>query len=337
MRLVDEIIDAGFEGRLLERIEVKLRDNWLSKEIVEKEIAFKAATKFSKWAKLFAIAVGGPATILAAILAIFGLKSVGDLVKLEDQTAKLNQTANDLQSKYKPLEDKLPKLTQIATSLESLEIRVQNVETEVAHFAATPESNASLVKTLNSELGRYVSYLKRLGINAKSIPTIHIQNDLPNPEYGGYAQENDIFLQSQHATSANVIIQYTEGVLLRPIIGSYDDQWQFAAAKAGVTYYLTADYLDLSKLDAVDLDKRSPIRNTVHTWNGAQKEGGLAWGSFLWSLRRQFTSKKATPAIARAWATIRPSSPPADYQDAFLKALISAGLESSAVDTLWNQ
>ena len=49
------------------------RPNRVSKEVVEKDIALNAATKLSEWAKVFAIAVGVPATIVVGILAFIGV------------------------------------------------------------------------------------------------------------------------------------------------------------------------------------------------------------------------------------------------------------------------
>jgi len=51
------------------------------------------------------------------------------------------------------------------------------------------------------------------------------------------------------------------------------------------------------------------------TWVGGQSEGAMAWGSYLWALREQYTSAKATPAIVQAFRALQPGMPPPDYQD----------------------
>ena len=66
-RIGDDFIDPDLESRLLQRIEATLKDNWLSKEVVEKDIALKAATRLSEWSKLFAVAVAVPAAILGTV------------------------------------------------------------------------------------------------------------------------------------------------------------------------------------------------------------------------------------------------------------------------------
>jgi hypothetical protein len=62
----------------------------------------------------------------------------------------------------------------------------------------------------------------------------------------------------------------------------------------------------------------------------------MAWGSYTWALREQYTSAKATPAIVRAFRALKPSTPPPDYQDVFLKELVEAGLDSATVGRLVN-
>jgi hypothetical protein len=86
-------------------------------------------------------------------------------------------------------------------------------------------------------------------------------------------------------------------------------------------------------VDEVNLDQAFPVSRIPHTYNGGQGEGGMAWGSILWRLRKQLlpNKEKARMAIAHAWLTIKPTSPPQDYQTAFLRALASAGLDSSMV------
>lgn len=127
--------DPDLEQRLYEQIETRLKDKWISKDAVEKDMALNAATRLSEWAKLFAIALAVPATIAVGILAFVGIKSTTDLASIEAQTAALKKTASDLETQYKPLQDELPKLNQIVTSVRGLEDRVTTVEFAVARFA----------------------------------------------------------------------------------------------------------------------------------------------------------------------------------------------------------
>ena len=106
--------------------------------------------------------------------------------------------------------------------------------------------------------------------------------------------------------------------------------------EAGVANYLTADFLNSPLLDGVNLIKRSAIAATPHTFVGGQTEGGMAWGSYMWALREQYTSAKATPAVVQAFLALKPSTPPPDYQDVFLKEPVAAGLDSETVSRLVN-
>jgi hypothetical protein len=60
----------------------------------------------------------------------------------------------------------------------------------------------------------------------------------------------------------------------------------------------------------------------------------MAWGSYMWALRAQYTTAKATPAIVQAFQALQPSTPPPDYQAIFLKELVAAKLDSEMVNKL---
>jgi hypothetical protein len=115
-----------------------------------------------------------------------------------------------------------------------------------------------------------------------------------------------------------------------------DSQWSYSAIEAGLANYLTADFLNSPLLDSVDLTKRIPITHTPHTFVGGQGEGGMAWGSYMWALRDRYGSAKATEAIVKAFLQLKPSTPPPEYQDIFLKGLRAAGLDSMTANELLN-
>jgi ribosomal protein L40E len=340
-RVGDDFIDPDLEQRLYERIETRLRDKWIAKDAVEKDMALNAATRLSEWTKLFAIALGIPATIAVGILAFVGIKGTTDLASIEAQTATLKNTASSLEAQYKPLQDELPQLKEIVTSVHKLDDRVRTVESKVAKFAPTsalsPSTEALLIKALEG----YSKYVKKLGLTPpQEAPTVHVLAELPQNNYNAYYEDGHIYVKPDHANPAKVIHEFSHGVLL-DTLGQLDDQdllWSYSAIEAGVANYLTADFLNSPLLDdAVDLTKRIPIAETRHTWVGGQSEGGMAWGSYMWALREQYTSAKATPAIVRAFQSLKPSTTPTpDYQDIFLKQLVEAGLESATVNKLVN-
>jgi zinc-ribbon domain len=331
-RVGDDYIDPDLEQRLYERIENRLTAKWISKDAVEKDMALSAATKLSEWAKLFAIALGVPATIAVGILAFVGIKSTTDLASIEAQTASLKKTASDLEAQYKPLQDELPKLIQIATSVRGLEDRVSTVESAVARFAPSSAIKASTQAELMTKLVQYTAYVKKLGLAPRSVPDIYVQPELPVAGYDAYLDDDKIYVKPDHANSAKVIHEFSHAVLLdrEPA----DRQWSYSAVEAGVANYLTADFLNSPLLDGVDLTKRISIAATPHTWVGGQTEGGMAWGSYMWALREQYTSTKATPAIVRAYQALHPSEPPPDYQAVFLKELVAAELDPTTVNRL---
>ena len=276
-----------------------------------------------------------PATIAVGILAFVGFKSTTDLASIEAQTAALKKTASDLDAQYKPLQDELPKLSQIATSVRGLEDRVTTVESAVARFAPSSALKASTQAQLITVLERYTSYLKKLGLAPKSVPTVHVQAQLPRAGYDAYIEGDDIYVEPDHANPAKVIHEFSHNVLLVPVQRP-DLQWSYSAVEAGVANNLTADFLNSPLLDSVDLTQRIAIAATRHTWVGGQSEGGMAWGSYMWALREQYTSAKATPAIIQAFRALQPNTPPPDYQDVFLKELVAAGLDSATVNRLVN-
>jgi hypothetical protein len=319
-RVSDDYIDPDLEQRLYERIETRLTDKWISKDVVEKDMALNAATRLSEWAKLFAIALGVPTTIAVGILAFVGIKSTTDLATIEAQ--------------FKPLQDELPKLNQIATSVRGLEGRVSSVESAVARFAPSSALNAATQAQLTTALEDYTVYLKKLGVTPRSVPTVHILEQLPQAGYPAYIEGDDIYVKRDHANRAQVIHEFSHNALVVSVPGQPDRQWSYSAIEAGLANYLTADFLDSPQLDFVDLTKRSAIADIPHTWVGGQSEGSIAWGSYLWALREQYTWVKVTPAIVQAFRALQPSTPPPNYQDVFLKELVTAGLDSATVNKL---
>jgi zinc ribbon protein len=336
-RVGEDYIDPDLEQRLYERIETRLRDKWIAKDVVEKELALNAATKLSEWAKLFAIALGVPATIAVGILAFVGIKSTTDLASIESKTAALKTTASTLEAQYKPLQDELPRLNQIATSVRNLEDRLSTVETEVARFAPSSVLGKSTQAQLITALQRFTEYVKKLGLSPSSVPTVHVQARLPRAGYDAYIQGDDIYVKPDHAIPAKVIHEFSHNVLgITGLPSASDAQWAYSGIEAGVANYLTADFLNTPLLDSVNLTERIPIAVTPHTWVGGQSKGGMAWGGYLWALRERYTSAKATPAIVQAFRALRPTTPPPDYQDLFLKELVAAGLDSATVNSLIN-
>src|SRR5215831_6926137 len=182
-RVDDDYIDPDLEQRLYERIENRLTAKWISKDAVEKDMALSAATKLSEWAKLFAIAIGVPATIAVGILAFVGFKSTTDLASIDAQTASLKKTATELEAQYKPLQAELPRLNQIVTSVRGLEDRLKTVESVVARFAPSSALKKSTQAQLLTALDLYREYVKKLGLATKSVPTIHVQAKLPEAGY----------------------------------------------------------------------------------------------------------------------------------------------------------
>jgi hypothetical protein len=333
-RVDDDYIDPDLEQRLYERIENRLTAKWISKDAVEKDMALSAATKLSEWAKLFAIALGVPATIAVGILAFVGFKSTTDLASIDAQTASLKKTATDLEAQYKPLQAELPRLNQIVNSVHGLEDRLRIVESAVARFAPSSALKESTQAELIAKLEEYTVYVKKLGLAPRSVPTIYVQAKLRRAGYDAYLEDNKIYVKPNHANPAKVIHEFSHAVLFDSEPTDPDRQWSYSAVEAGVANYLTADFLNSPLLDGVDLTKRSAIAATPHTFVGGQTEGGMAWGSYMWALREQYTSAKATPAIVQAYRALHPSEPPPDYQAVFLKELVAAGLDETTVNRL---
>ena len=252
----------------------------------------------------------------------------------EQQTATLKKTASDLEAQYKPLQDELPKLSQIAASVRGLEDRVTTVESTVAKFARSPAIEKKSEAQLLTALEQYTAYFKKLGLAPKSVPTVRVQAQLPQPGYDAYYEDGNIYVKPDHANSAKVIHEFNHNVLLTPVRRPENDHWSYSAVEAGVANYLTADFLNSPALDRVDLTERIAIAATPHTGVGGQSEGGMAWGSYMWALREHYTSAKATPAIVQAFRALQPSTPPPDYQSVFLKELVAAGLDATTVNGL---
>jgi hypothetical protein len=158
---------------------------------------------------------------------------------------------------------------------------------EVAQFAPDPALTHSTEIQLKSALAQYVSYLRRLGLTPVKNLTVHVQDRLPEPGFYSYFSGSDIFILSSHAKPAYLIHEYNHAVLLRPFDGHPGQQWAYSAVEAGVANYLTADFLNSPILDFSNLDQRVPV-----PVKGGTNDGGTAWGSFLWALRKQLGPKR---------------------------------------------
>ena len=341
-RVADDFIDPDVEQRLYERIETRLKDKWIAKDVVEKDMALNAATRLSEWTKLFAFAVGVPGAIAVGILAFLGIKGTIDLSTIEAKTDALKTTASTLEAGYKPLKDKLPELVEIAATLDKLGNRVSSLESEVAKFAPTSALSRSTRVALLDTLKDYSNYLKKLGLKLPNpAPTIYVDEKLPRDGQGsGLWWDGNIYVTPDHANRAKVIHEFNNGVLLdAPPI---DTLWSYSAIEAGVANYLTADFLDSPLLDdGVDLTKRVPIAGMPTEYWAAQNVGGMAWGSYLWALREHYTSEKAsekaTPAIVRAFKSLKPNTTPTrNFEVDFLKQLVEAGLDQATVSRLFS-
>jgi hypothetical protein len=319
------------ESRLYERIEAKLKDKWLAKDVVEKEIALKAATTLSDWLKITAIPVGLAAAMMIATLSYFGIKSTTDLAAAEKQASNLKETADNLAVQYQPLQNDLPRLQQIVTKVTNLETRVNGIETQVARFATSSNLTPETAKTLESTLSRYSKYLVNLGLQPPITPTVHVEDNIASKGcYHGCEIGQNIYLLTGYATPALVVHEFTHTVIMKATSGG-DGQWQYSAIEAGVANYLTADFLNSPIIDEVNLNGGSAFDAIPHTWAGGQGEGGMAWGAYLWKLRAQAGANKnrVTKAVVQAWTSVKSTSPPHDYQAEFLQALVTAGLDPS--------
>lgn len=90
--------------------------------------------------------------------------------------------------------------------------------TEVVQFApSTMEVHLKFAGT------QYVSYLGRLGLKPKSIPTIHVRDPLPRPGYHSYVENHEILRGEPRnlcpaglRDSSKRIHEYSHKVLMRP-------------------------------------------------------------------------------------------------------------------------
>ena len=328
-RLFTDAVDADLESRLYERIEAKLKDKWLAKDFVEKDIALKAASNLSEWLKLAGIPLGIAGALLIATLSYFGIKSTADL-------AAVSSTAEHVKAEYKPLQDNLPHLQKIADQVSNLETRVNSVETEVARFARSSNLPPETEETLKRVLSQYRKYLTDLGLQPPIVPNVHVEDNIAKRGcYHGCEIDGNIYILASRVTPSLVAHEYTHSVLLlTPVVnGDPDQQWQYSAIEAGVANYLTADFLNSPVIDEVNLERRFPFTGITHTWAGGQGEGGLAWGSFLWKLRMEAgpTKVRVTKAVAQSWMSLKLTSAQHDYEADFLKALGIAGLDVAQV------
>jgi hypothetical protein len=313
-RLADNYIEPDLESRILENVRSRLKDDYLSKDLVEKDVALRIATRVSDWAKIFGLAAGIPLAIFAAILGFFSVKGIEEFAALDAKAKTLAKTGTSLQGDYNDLQAQLPGLKSIARDIQGLKQQMTDIDLQT-----------------KSALSDYAVYLTTLGFKAHyPIPLVRVLDQLPRPGYHSYLLDDEIFVLRPYAKPANVLHEYSHAVLFSPATSYADDQWVYSAIEAGLANYLTASFLRNPKLDQIDLGQTYLFLDTPHTFTGGQSEGGMAWGSVLWALRKA-SGDKTDAAVAQGWRSVAQTSPPSDYSRGFANALISAGVDAAAV------
>jgi hypothetical protein len=200
-------------------------------------------------------------------------------------------------------------------------------------FVGQAQLSSRAEEGLRKTLSAYASYLLDLGITLPNAIKVEIDDNLS--AHGcdhGCAHPKELVLLRKDSANPELLVHEFSHIALMDPPPYADEQWQYWAIEAGVANYLTTDFFNTPFISNGSLDQMLPLNVIPHDFNGAQKRGGMVWGSVLWKLRAKAGNekKKVTKAVVRAWISLSTTSPPNDYQAKFLAVLKAAGADPAA-------
>jgi hypothetical protein len=315
-------------------IDARVKDS----KLVEYEVSEAIAERMIKWAQWFALLVGAPLAILALVLTLFGIRSYADfqdrMKKAREAIAIQMQKAVELQAAHEAIDRQLKDaaslqtqftaLREHLTELSKLDQDVQKIAQRVDQLgqfvgfeksaALTPELKASLESTL----GRYRTWLARIGAQTKRKVTVLIDRKEKNNAY--YVNGKIVIAEVLSGDPDVLLRTYTHHVL--------EAATRRSGAPLMAVHYGLADYFPCSfkdnplfgvisaavynKMEKEPLFPDGYIRSME---NQLRVDGevtfetqgllGLGWAGAFWEIRKLLGAPQADPLLFEAWKAAR--------------------------------
>jgi hypothetical protein len=266
----DEAGDAQLDRQIAAALDRRLKDS----KVVEYETSEAIANRLMDWAKTLGWVAGIPLAILAAVLALFGLKtysdfknlveSAGDEVKkesaeikeliaeadtLEPQLVTARQQIEEMATLKQSMNEMSNAAHQQMQEIDALRLRMGQVTEKVDRiekaitFQKSEALTPALQKSLEDTIEAFRGHLTQIGFPTEgSSPTGYVHPTLDNAHYD--ASENKIVIGALLVNDPDIAVrEYARHVLER-----MHPDFPYTAILSGLADYLTCSFYDRPKL-----------------------------------------------------------------------------------------
>ena len=311
-------------------------------KLVEFETSDAIAERLLKWAQWFALAVGLPLAILAAVLAILGVRSYadfratvekardgidtdlkaerekidGELKAARDAVEQQMKDAAGLQTELVALRARLGEVSELESSVRDIAAKVTRIEQFVG-FEKSTALTPRLQARLEAVLTRYRQWLLGIGVKPGKPVTVHIDPKTRDNAY--YMAPNKMVIAKALAGDPDVLLrEYSHHVLMEARPRKREG---FGSIQSGLADYLPCSFNGQPLFAA----KAAPVFNRLFKEtvfpNGyvrrmdndvaldlgqttvAPHPVGEAWGGAFWEIRSLLGAGAADPLLLEAWKT----------------------------------
>ena len=320
----DEAGDARLDRQIAAALDHRLKDS----KVVEYETSEAITNRLMDWAKTLGWLVGFPLAILAAVLALLGLKtysdfrklaeSAGDEVRAEKEAAnteikKLIGEADSLKPQLAAARQQVEEIAALKQSMSEVTAKVERIEKAVTFHeseALTPE----LRKSLESTIEAYRQHLEYIGFPTEEAPvSVSVDPTLDNAHYK--YESNEIVIGQALVRDPDVAVRE----YARHVLEHMHPDSPYTAILSGLADYLTCSFNDRAKFgekSAVALNrlygrkvfKHGYLRTMENQRTFAELDSqaemhdvGEVWGSVFWAIRTLLGRNQADRLLLTAW------------------------------------
>ena len=324
---VDELVAASLEKRTKD------------KDLVELEVAAKAAERMIGWARTFGFFVAIPAGLILIIATLFGLSKVEDVrsaadrvdarvreaeVKLDTAVAEAQRASDRASRILASANDQIAVLeTRLANQAQQLSTLDQKVAkiAESLSFGQSEELSKNLRESLTQTAAAFLNYFEKLGYTPKT-PSINVNTKLNVPGALSYYDPgtNTIFVLPSIVADRFVMLhEYSHHILysslsFNALTGEHRAPASLVPIEFGLADYFPASFLNDPHLGAQaarslkydkpylsNLDNSDRVSTLVISDYTLRNSLENAWGGLFWEIRQKLTQPAADKLLYDTW------------------------------------
>lgn len=352
----ESVTDSPAGAQLDELVAAALERQTKDKDLVEVELAAKAAERIIDWARTFGYFVAIPAGLILIITTLFGISSYNDLRTASD---RVDAKVMEAQGKLDAAVDKAQKSAHLAdeeiaalqSRLAAQDQQLQTLGNKVAQidqklsFGGAADLSGDLQSHLEQLAKEYLDYFKKLGYSPKT-PTINVTTKSGVSNALSYYDPgtNTIFILPGIAKDPFALLhEYSQQILYSSLsFDALDDKhrssFSLVPIQHGLADYFPASYLDDPRLGTViaqylksttsfnkpffyNLDNRKAITDLVISNYNLVYSLEEAWGGLFWDIRQKLGPSSADKLLYDTWRSL-PDGPDSGIARSFLAALL---------------